>query len=133
MYLVASVHIKGNLIHVARSAVAWDAEKNMNPPECETCGHAPILHVPDGPCLGCIGQAGMQDKLTESTQVCTKRFTFQLSQREREQAIKADKESYPQWTVCVMCGAWWCQHKGYLCVTGDSTFLPYLETGGLLG
>lgn len=93
--------------------------------ECPICGHAPIRHVEDGTgatCLVCL--AGRQLGFTQS--VCTLKFEFKLSKREREQAELADKGSYAPRTMCAVCYCYWEAHSGYLCPSGDSTFLPYL-------
>lgn len=100
--------------------------------QCPVCHHPPIRHVSDGTgatCLVCLWlaeQAKLYGKLPVN--VCTCRFTFKLSQRERDQAEKATKTSYPQMTVCAECGLEWRGHSGYLCPDGDSTFVPLLDS-----
>ena len=95
---------------------------------CE-CGHPRIRHMSDG--YGWVCQIcmflNMQDSSTYNN-VCTRPQLFKLSQREREQAARAAKDSYPPHTVCVMCGYEWLQHMGYLCPSGDDTFLPLLDS-----
>lgn len=100
----------------------------MTNPNCNRCGHARIRHVQDGlgsTCLVCLalyrnpGMAG---------NVCTERMTFKLSQTEREQAARASKETYPPRTICAVCECEWTQHMGFLCPSGDDTFLPLLDT-----
>jgi hypothetical protein len=95
--------------------------------ECPMCGHAPIMHDGEtgneGECRICkflVGQG-------QTKKVCNMRFQFKLSYEERYQASKASKDSYPMHTVCTECGFEWCQHRGYLCPSGDSTFLPLLD------
>ena len=59
--------------------------------------------------------------------ICTLKFEFKLSRHEREQAALADKGSYEPMTVCAACDCEWRSHQGYLCPTGDSTFIPVLD------
>jgi hypothetical protein len=75
--------------------------------------------------------------------VCHHRFNFQLSEREREIAscvgMGRDKaialmSEYDRWDKCAVCFEEWQSHLGYLCPSGDSTFvklvkskLPYLH------
>lgn len=104
--------------------------------QCPVCYHPPIQHMPDGTgstCIVCqfyatemIHQA-MAGHVVMIPKVCTLKFNFKLSQREREQAAIADKKSYPAKTMCTECDCLWEGHKGYLCPTGDSTFVPLLD------
>jgi hypothetical protein len=104
--------------------------------QCPVCHHPPIQHKPDGTGTTCVVCAFMlEESLVQALRgnvvrvprVCTLKFEFKLSQREREQAALADKESYPPKTVCVECDCAWEAHQGYLCPTGDSTFVPLLD------
>lgn len=93
---------------------------------CDLCNHPPIRHIPDGSgwtCLVCqlLVREGIQK------QVCTKQQSFKLSASEREQAMRAPKDSYPEKIVCASCYYTWQQHHGYLCPSGDDTFVPLLE------
>lgn len=112
-----------------------------NPAECPACHHPPISHVEDGTgitCMGCYAmgllQAANEPDNDKQVFVCTKKFTFRLSKHEREQAARAPKDTFPGGVdgfgpECIECGAWWAQHTGMLCVTGDSTFIPLLDCG----
>jgi hypothetical protein len=104
--------------------------------QCPLCHHPPIRHVPDGSghtCVVCqfLAQQTLENALrglpVHPVTICTAGFKFKLSQREREQAAVADKNSYPAKTVCAECDCTWESHMGYLCPTGDSTFVPLLE------
>ena len=101
--------------------------------QCPTCHHAPIRHVEDGlggaTCLVClwIAQEARRNARIEP-HICTLKFEFKLSKREREQAERADKGSYPQNTTCAECYCAWRAHSGYLCPSGDSTFVPLLDS-----
>lgn len=104
--------------------------------ECPVCHHPPIRHVEDGTgasCLVCLYQHHRwieQGVGPFAPKICTKKFTFKLSKHEREQAAIASKESYPQQTICAQpsCGCEWRAHLGYLCPSGDSTFIPDLDS-----
>ena len=108
--------------------------------QCPVCHHAPIRHVEDGTgatCIVCLkGQQYVLEGMTAPGivpgRVCTMKFEFKLSKREREQAVAADKGSYEQHKVCAECYCEWMAHEGYLCPTGDSTFRPLLEEGFLV-
>ncbi len=65
---------------------------------------------------------------TKSGKICTVRFEFKLTEAEREQAEKADKGSFERWTMCGVCYYTWEQHSGFLCPSGDSTFVPLLDS-----
>ena len=99
--------------------------------QCPLCLHPPIRHVEDGTgatCLICAWLAEQDRKNYKLPRhVCTVKFNFKLSKHEREQAERADKASYPPRTVCAECYCYWEAHSGYLCPTGDSTFLPLLD------
>jgi hypothetical protein len=108
------------------------------PGQCPYCHHPPIRHVPDGTgytCLVCaytLEQAVLEAARTGSfahavPRVCTVGFQFKLPQREREQAATADKNSFAPKTVCAVCTCHWEAHQGYLCPTGDSTFVLLLD------
>lgn len=100
--------------------------------QCPVCQHPPIRHIEDGTgasCLVCLWL--VQRDIAEGKtphKVCTLKFEFKLSKREREQAVLADKGSYPPMTVCAECWCDWRAHEGYLCPTGDSTFVPDLDS-----
>jgi hypothetical protein len=100
--------------------------------QCPMCQHPPIRHLEDGTghtCIVCLWMAAEAAKSGhESNKVCTLKFEFRLSKREREQAVLADKESYPPMTICAECWCDWRAHEGYLCPTGDSTFVPDLDS-----
>lgn len=107
--------------------------------QCPVCHHPPIHHRPDGTgatCAVCVFLAEQAVKemaergifQTTVIKICTLKFQFKLSQREREQAEVADKASWPPKTVCAECDCLWEAHKGYLCPTGDSTFVPVIES-----
>lgn len=100
----------------------------MNCQNCQTCGHAPIMHIQDGPLTICRVCKLLYDEGSINT-VCLNQFRFKLPRVEREQAARADKDSYPPHTICAVedCGFEWQQHMGYLCPSGDSTFLPLLD------
>lgn len=96
--------------------------------QCNICEHPPIRHVREGnswTCLVCVlmVREGMKKE------VCTQQMNFKLSQHEREQAMDADKASYPPRIICAQCFYSWEQHVGYLCPSGDDTFLPLLTAG----
>jgi len=104
--------------------------------QCPVCHHPPIQHKPDGMGVSCLVCVFMAERAVEDAvngyvvnipKVCTLKFEFKLSQREREQAVLADKGSYPPKTVCAECDTTWEAHMGYLCPTGDSTFVPLLD------
>jgi hypothetical protein len=108
--------------------------------QCPACHHPPIRHVPDGTgatCTICAWLAGQALEAAANRErfvmpgwnghVCTLRFVFKLSRREREQAERADKGSYPPKTVCAVCDCTWEAHAGYLCPTGDSVFIAVLD------
>jgi hypothetical protein len=104
--------------------------------QCPLCHHPPIQHVPDGTGATCVVCAflleealvqALRGNVVKIQHVCTLQFAFKLSQREREQAALADKGSYPPRTICAECDCYWEAHKGYLCPTGDSTFVPLLD------
>ena len=100
-------------------------------PECPACHHAPIRHEEDGigsTCIVCLWLH--QRDISEGRRphdVCTVKFAFRLSKHEREQATKAAKSTYPQRTICLICNCEWRAHTGFLCPTGDSTFVPDLD------
>ena len=108
--------------------------------ECPDCHHPPLRHVPDGlgaTCVVCAFElrelllkatAGVLLQTTRIPKICTRKFEFHIQGREREQAMLADKGSYEPHTVCILCACEWMQHLGYLCPTGDSLFVPLLET-----
>jgi len=103
-----------------------------HPPQanCPQCGHIKIQHSPDGlgfSCAICLFLEREKQPLPGG-KVCTMKFKFKLSQSEVEQAKKADKESFPPRTICAICNFTWQQHMGFLCPTGDDTFLPLLES-----
>jgi hypothetical protein len=117
---------------------AYTIEIRGVPGECPYCQHAPIRHVRDGTgysCLVCLflaeqavmDAAAGRPAFPPPGGVCTVGFQFKLSQREREQAASADKGSWPPRQVCAACFCEWQQHEGYLCPTGDSTFVPLLD------
>lgn len=102
---------------------------------CQACGHAPIMHVQDGlytVCRVCylLADEGQLQRMTGRLTICTNQFKFHLPRVEREQAARADKDSFPPHTVCAVpdCGFEWQQHMGYLCPSGDSTFVPLIES-----
>jgi hypothetical protein len=98
------------------------------PERCEQCNHPPIRHVVDGKvsvCLVCLLLA----RENPSLKVCIRLMNFKLSQAEREQAANADRESWPPTSLCANCFYSWEQHMGYLCPTGDSTFILFLDAG----
>jgi hypothetical protein len=112
----------------------------MNQTECPKCHHPPLRHVPDGlgtTCLVCLWE--LQELIKRSAhgllsgqervpRVCTQRFEFTIQGREREQAMRAYKEAFEPHTVCIQCACDWQQHMGYLCPSGDTLFVPLLET-----
>lgn len=121
--------------------------QTMSNSMCPDCGHPPIRHKADGltaTCLVCLFI--LEDQLRNAAdhsdarginiaKVCTRRFKFRLSEHERVQAMAADKQSYPERTVCIAvdadgntCGVEWMAHHGYLCPSGDSTFVPLINT-----
>lgn len=102
--------------------------------ECDLCGHAPIKHIPDGlkgwKCLVCELMVAKQIIIGGFLPtLCTQQMKFQLSAEEREQAAKADRGSFPPHVVCAMCLHTWEGHMGFLCPTGDSTFVVMLDAG----
>lgn len=94
--------------------------------ECPDCHHPPLRHISDGTGVTCL-VCNFMAKERGAGFVCTRKFEFKLSQREREQAMRADKGTFPQRTICAECNCEWVMHTGYLCPTGDSTFLPLLD------
>jgi hypothetical protein len=99
------------------------------PGQCPVCQHPPIRHVSDGTGTTCIICAFLaaQEPWKVNHKICTLKFEFKLSLREREQAEIADKGSWPQTQLCAECDCEWRAHHGYLCPTGDSTFVPLLD------
>jgi hypothetical protein len=93
---------------------------------CEKCGHAPLMHEEDGTGATCI-VCKVERQIYGSRIICTERFIFPISRSEREQAGRANPDSYPGTIVCAECGCIWWQHIGYLCPDGISTFLPLIE------
>lgn len=61
---------------------------------------------------------------------CRHVFDFKLTPAEREQAMKADKMAFEQDDLCAQCGLEWMQHSGYLCPSGDSTFVLLFKGTG---
>lgn len=106
--------------------------------ECDICKHPPIKHVPDGSgswiCLVCemLVRTGSVFYGQMVIVPCRKQMKFKLTQSEREQAAKADPESFPSHITCGECGFAWMNHLGYLCPSGDSTFIPMLPQGFLV-
>lgn len=101
--------------------------------ECDLCGHPPIRHIQDGRswyCLVCesLVRNGVRLNGLLAT-LCTQQMNFKLSEHERAQASIADKASYPPRTICAECFYEWEEHMGYLCPSGDSTFIPLLNAG----
>ena len=97
---------------------------------CEKCQHPPIVHI-EGVCVTCFYLVGRPEIIVPNkpTKVCTQKFHFKLSAAERSQALKADKMAYEQQDICAACGQYWMQHAGYLCPTGDSTFVKLFGAG----
>ena len=106
--------------------------------ECDICHHPPIHHIPDDSgswiCLVCemLVRTGsvIEGKLVVSA--CRKQMNFKLSQDERDQAAKAPRDSFPPHIVCGSCFFTFEQHRGFLCPTGDDTFIPLLDQGFLI-
>lgn len=101
--------------------------------QCPLCNHPPIRHEPDGTgatCIVCLWLANQDIQNHKSTprKICTLKFEFKLSRAEREQAVKADKNAYPQHQECAKCYCEWMAHIGYLCPSGDSTFVPLFDS-----
>lgn len=92
----------------------------LKPVMCPDCQHAPIAHV-EGYCIVCEHE--VKKKVRNGATPCFHIFAFKLTKSEREQAMKASKTSYEQDDLCAMCGLEWMQHHGYLCPSGDSTFV----------
>jgi len=105
------------------------------PGQCPLCQHPPIRHVSDGTGYTCLVCAFLAEEYKRHPElywgkihpVCTLKFEFKLSRREREQAMAAYKATFPPHTVCAECYCIWQAHHGMLCPTGDSTFLPLLD------
>jgi hypothetical protein len=95
--------------------------------QCPLCQHPPIRHVPDGTGSSCLVCLYLAAQSGTHQNVCTLKFEFKLSQREREQAAAAYKGTFPPQTECAECGCTWQAHQGMLCPTGDSVFLPLLD------
>jgi hypothetical protein len=105
---------------------------------CPDCHHPPLRHVPDGlgaTCIVCAWE--MQeafkrlangDDAKMPQRICTRRFTFRIQGKEREQAMMADKNSWAAHDVCIECGCEWMQHFGWLCPTGDTLFVKLIDT-----
>lgn len=103
-----------------------------NPAACEKCGHVPIRHI-EGTCLVCLF---LNEQIKAGAIVhrkyagiCTERFTFHLSEQERTQAKMASPDAYKQDDICSNCGQYWVMHEGYLCPSGDSTFILLFKGG----
>ena len=107
--------------------------------QCPVCHHPPIRHVPDGTGITCLVCQLMAHEAINAVlagspytiripKICTLKFEFKLSQREREQAMAASKDAHPARTICAECNCAWEAHAGWLCPTGDSTFMPLVET-----
>jgi len=121
-----------------------------NRSECPDCGHWRALHV-EGHCLQCVKLASMAlDPRFNKTErevakrgvptsgCCHRRFKSPLSDQEREQAIKMDRTLYDPRQRCAVCGMEWMSHTGYLCPSGETTWIALAEgyttidRGGLL-
>ena len=59
--------------------------------------------------------------------ICIRSFKFKIPKAEREAAARADRGAYPPRTRCAVCYADWEQHMGYLCPSGDSVFIPFVN------
>lgn len=105
---------------------------------CDLCLHPKIRHIKDGSGSTCIVCTWIVEQKKKGQPVvgmggpphggtCTRRFTFMLNQAEREQAQKAPKDSFEPWIMCAVCYYNWQQHEGFLCPSGDSTFIPLLD------
>jgi hypothetical protein len=107
--------------------------KELGTMQCPTCGHTPIMHIQDGTTTVCrlchfLNDQGQLERYTGLRLICMREFKFKLSRVEREQAAKADRETYKPHTICADCDYEWQQHMGYLCPSGDSTFVPLLDS-----
>lgn len=90
---------------------------------CGDCGHSKIDHEGYFGCTGCAALLLVAKKLEIDApfERCRRRFVFQIPRSVREQAVKAAKDSFDFYDVCV-CGAIWGQHRGFLCPSGDNLF-----------
>lgn len=96
---------------------------------CLGCGHPKIRHIQDGLRIDCIVCVHLlREDATFNRPVCHVKFNFKLSESEREQAAAANKESFDRHIKCAVCLGEWQEHMGYLCPSGDSTFMPLLES-----
>jgi hypothetical protein len=89
---------------------------------CSDCGHAKIQHVKAlGFCVNChtLLMAGLW-----SGRVCRRVFASIFSQDELEKLTHVAKDQFGQWDVCAVCEAYWMEHNGALCPSGNSTFKP---------
>jgi hypothetical protein len=101
--------------------------------ECPVCHHPPIQHIEDGARATCLICSFLAMKSAEYghakiPHICTRKFQFKLSLAERTQAMAASKASFEQKQLCAVCNCEWRQHWGYLCPSGDSLFVPVIES-----
>jgi ribosomal protein L32 len=95
---------------------------------CPSCGHYKSRHVRTAGCQVCIFL--VSQGIIGS--MCGEYFPSLLSQREIDQAIAADKDSYPPMSPCAVCGEIWMAHQGYLCPNGQTVFVIDLGAGSLV-
>jgi hypothetical protein len=95
---------------------------NLTAPNCPDCGHAKFQHpVALGFCMVCQA-LDMRGLLTGKR--CNRVFASIFSQGEIEQYARVSRDSFDQWAVCAVCEAYWMEHMGALCPSGNSTFKP---------
>ena len=97
---------------------------------CDACGHFKAQHTHFG-CQTCRKLLALAKREPSAAPyvtvpyICKQQFRFKLSLNDREQAAKFDnKTQYENRALCAVCFYEWMEHTGYLCPTGDSTFVP---------
>ncbi len=95
---------------------------NFLEPDCPDCGHAKLAHVKAlGFCTSCyyMDAAGVG-----TGRLCRRVYVPLYSQDEIEKLTRVPRDSFGQWDVCAVCEAYWMEHTGALCPSGNSTFKP---------
>lgn len=86
---------------------------------CPDCGHSKVAHAKDLGCYFCL--VLIYQGLQQTTQ-CKRIFASLISEKDKEDLMKADKEIYHQRDVCSVCLAQWREHHGMLCPNGVTIF-----------
>jgi hypothetical protein len=86
------------------------------------------MHIQDGLTTVCRVCKLLSDRgVVPGQRICHNQFVFKIPRAEREAAARADRGAYPPRTRCAVCYADWEQHMGYLCPSGDSIFVPFVN------